>query len=247
MPDRKRIAFISGDIELFRSCREVFEAAGRDWEAVCISRREELTDELLNRNPVSFVVDERPEDKSAGMETIQWIRRWNPDVPIIALPADSEAERRIELYRNGADGCVLRPFYPEELEYLIWALVRRRRKPEERGRVALENATVDIATAEVTKDGTSYRLTGTEYRIFRILLENAGRIVPVSALCEGICGENWEGYEKTLMTHIYHLREKIEAKPSVPVSLVTIKGLGYRLNLAANQSIQQEKREEDFT
>ena len=57
------------------------------------------------------------------------------------------------------------------------------------------------------------------------------RIVTTGILCETICGEFWQGYESTLSTHIRHLREKIEENPSKPVSLVTAKGLGYRLNL----------------
>lgn len=68
-----------------------------------------------------------------------------------------------------------------------------------------------------------------EYSIFVKLAENAGRIITVGALCQTACGEVWQGYETTLMTHIRHLREKIEKNPSAPVSLLTVKGLGYKL------------------
>ncbi len=234
MPDKKMIAFISGDNSMFRACREAFEAE-TDWDPVRISQREELTDELFMGNPVSFVVEDRLMDRSVGMETVEWIRQRDRDVPVIVLLADTAAERRLDFYKDGADSCVCQPFYPEELICLIRALTRRRMPAADQNTVVLENALVNTATAEVVRDGKVSRLTGTEYRIFRILLENAGRIVSVPDLCKEICGENWEGYEKTLMTHIYHLREKIEAKPSVPVSLVTIKGLGYRLNTAAKQ------------
>ena len=72
-------------------------------------------------------------------------------------------------------------------------------------------------------------LTAKEYAIFSKLAENAGRIVTIGALCETACGEIWQGYESTLMTHIRHLREKIEADPSAPQSLLTVRGLGYKL------------------
>ena len=72
-------------------------------------------------------------------------------------------------------------------------------------------------------------LTAKEYGIFLKLAENAGRIVTIGALCQCACGEIWQGYETTLMTHIRHLREKIEKDPSEPVSLITVKGLGYKL------------------
>ena len=74
-------------------------------------------------------------------------------------------------------------------------------------------------------------LTARELLLFEKLYENAGRIVTTGILCETVCGEFWQGYETTLSTHIRHLREKIEEHPSKPVSLVTVKGLGYRLNL----------------
>ena len=75
-----------------------------------------------------------------------------------------------------------------------------------------------------------------EWQLFEKLYENAGRIVTTGILCETICGAFWQGYESTLSTHIRHLREKIEANPSKPVSLVTAKGLGYRLNLKGAKS-----------
>ena len=63
------------------------------------------------------------------------------------------------------------------------------------------------------------------------LYRNAGRIVTIDALCEAAWGNNPFGYENSLMAHIRRIREKIEKNPSQPISLVTIKGLGYKLNV----------------
>lgn len=90
---------------------------------------------------------------------------------------------------------------------------------------------MDLANATVEKGGEQLALTAKEMQLFEKLYQNAGRIVTTGILCETICGEFWQGYESTLSTHIRHLREKIEENPSRPVSLVTVKGLGYRLNL----------------
>ena len=64
------------------------------------------------------------------------------------------------------------------------------------------------------------------------LYRNAGRIVTIDALCEAAWGDNPYGYENSLMAHVRRIREKIEENPSKPVSLVTVKGLGYKLILA---------------
>ena len=81
--------------------------------------------------------------------------------------------------------------------------------------------------AEVLKDGEKVALTAKEFEILGALYRNAGRIVTIDALCEAAWGENPYGYENSLMAHIRRIREKIEADPSHPASLITVKGLGY--------------------
>lgn len=81
------------------------------------------------------------------------------------------------------------------------------------------------------KAGGVLPLTAKEYEILSSLYRNAGKIVTIDTLCEAAWGDNPYGYENSLMAHIRRIREKIEADPSHPVSLVTIKGLGYKLIL----------------
>ena len=95
----------------------------------------------------------------------------------------------------------------------------------------LKNSEIDFSSAEVIKDGERIPLTAKEHDLLSALYRNAGRIVTVDALCEAAWGDNPFGYENTLMAHIRRIREKIEKNPSQPVSLVTIKGLGYKLNV----------------
>lgn len=71
-------------------------------------------------------------------------------------------------------------------------------------------------------------LTAKEHNLLSALYRNAGRIVTIDALCEAAWGDNPFGYENSLMAHIRRIREKIELNPSYPVSLVTVKGLGYK-------------------
>ena len=136
---------------------------------------------------------------------------------------------------NGADDYLPKPFLPKELLLRAGAILSRA-YPERKEQVALAGSTVDMANAEVWKNGERISLTAKELQLFEKLYENAGRIVTTGALCETICGEFWQGYETTLSTHIRHLREKIEENPSRPVSLVTVKGIGYRLHLKESAS-----------
>ena len=164
-----------------------------------------------------------------GFSVLREIRRASR-VPVLMLTARGEAEDRIEGLENGADDYLPKPFLPKELLLRAGAILSRA-YPERKEQVALAGSTVDMANAEVWKNGERISLTAKELQLFEKLYENAGRIVTTGALCETICGEFWQGYETTLSTHIRHLREKIEETPSRPVSLVTVKGIGYCLNL----------------
>ena len=128
----------------------------------------------------------------------------------------------------GADDYLVKPFLPKELLLRVNAILKRAYPGSDRT-VALAAATVDLDRAEVRRGEAVFPLTGKEYAIFLKLAENAGRVVTIGALCQAACGEIWMGYENTLMSHIRHLREKIEETPSAPVSLLTVKGLGYKL------------------
>ncbi len=128
----------------------------------------------------------------------------------------------------------MKPFLPKELLLRVRAIMKRV-YPDGNRVVELVAASVDLDKAEVRRSGKIIPLTGKEYAIFQKLAENAGRIVTIGALCQCACGEIWQGYENTLMTHIRHLREKIENDPSAPVSLLTAKGLGYKLIVKGEQ------------
>lgn len=128
----------------------------------------------------------------------------------------------------GADDYLIKPFLPKELLLRVQAILKRS-YPTEKRIIELENSFIDIDKAEIHRENKIIPLTAKEYNILLKLVDNANHIVTIGTLCQTACGEMWQGYETTLMTHIRHLREKIEKNPSSPVSLLTVKGLGYKL------------------
>ena len=128
----------------------------------------------------------------------------------------------------GADDYMVKPFLPKELLFRIAAILRRSYKDED-PLVKLSGCEIDLERAEVIKGGERIPLTAKEYELLSALYRNAGRIVTIDTLCEAAWGDNPYGYENSLMAHIRRIREKIEENPSKPVSLVTVKGLGYKL------------------
>lgn len=151
------------------------------------------------------------------------------DVPIIFLTAKDEATDKLAGLGLGADDYIVKPFLPQELLLRVYAVLRRCYK-EDAPLVKLEGSTVDFSRAEVIKGNEVIPLTAKEHSLLETLVRNEGKIVTVDALCEALWGDNPFGYENSLNAHVRRIREKIEADPSRPVSLITIKGLGYRLN-----------------
>lgn len=150
------------------------------------------------------------------------------DYPVLFLTARGEDDDKLRGFGLGADDYMVKPFLPKELLFRVNAILKRSYKGENPV-VKLSNSEIDFERAEIIKKGEHILLTAKEHDILSALYRNAGRIVTIDALCEAAWGDNPFGYENSLMAHIRRIREKIEDNPSQPVSLITIKGLGYKL------------------
>lgn len=163
-----------------------------------------------------------------GFSLMRQIRGFS-NIPILFLTAKDEAADKLVGLGLGADDYIVKPFLPQEVLLRVNAVLRRC-YPNESSIIQLAHSTVDFSRAEVDKEGVMIALTAKEHLLLETLARNAGKIVTVDALCEALWGDNPFGYENSLNAHIRRVREKIEADPSKPVSLITIKGLGYKLN-----------------
>ena len=151
------------------------------------------------------------------------------NIPVIFLTAKDEAADKLAGLGLGADDYVVKPFLPQELLLRVHAVLRRCYKADS-PLLELEGCTIDFCRAEVNKNGIIIALTAKEHTLLETLSRSKGRIVSIDALCEALWGDNPFGYENSLNAHIRRIREKIETDPSKPVSLITVKGLGYKLN-----------------
>ena len=150
--------------------------------------------------------------------------------PAIFLTARGEGNDRIKGLGLGADDYIVKPFLADELILRINAVLKRVYGiAETKSAFGLSGCTVNFETASVNKNGKEISLTAKEYILLKKLWENRNKIVTSDALCMAAWGEEYYGYENTLMVHIRRLRQKIEAEPSKPKHLLTVKGLGYKL------------------
>lgn len=224
----KRILLVDDEAELVEMVRAILRAAG--FENVSIARSGEEALRAVEAHAFDlFVLDVM----MPGIDGFQLLARLRAlpataDVPALFLTAKDEPFDRVNGLTLGADDYVVKPFLPQELILRIAAILRRC-YADESPRLELAFCTVDFDTAGVARaDGTTAELTAKEHEILSVLARNIGRIVTIDALCEACWGTSF-GYENSLMAHIRRVREKIEENPSKPQSLVTVKGLGYKL------------------
>ena len=150
--------------------------------------------------------------------------------PIIMLTAKDEETDKITGLTLGADDYITKPFMPKELIFRLNAVLRRCYK-EDSPLIELRDCKIDLANAQVIWEDKILPLTAKEHDILEALVRNANHIVTIDALCEAVWGDNPFGYGNSLLAHIRRIREKIEITTSKPKSLITVKGLGYKINV----------------
>jgi len=167
----------------------------------------------------------------SGTEVCRALRA-RSSVPVIMLTArDSEIDKVVGL-ELGADDYVTKPFSARELVARVRAVLRRRgSEPEDVAPTALEAGPVrmDVDRHVVTVDGRSVQLPLKEFELLEMLLRNAGRVLTRGQLIDRVWGADYVGDTKTLDVHVKRLRAKIEPDPAAPQHLVTVRGLGYKL------------------
>ncbi len=155
--------------------------------------------------------------------------RSESNVPIIMLTARDEDTDKVVGLELGADDYVTKPFNPRELVARVRAVLRRTESPPEKRRLVFGDLTVDLDRHEVRHAGRPVELTPTEFELLRVLAEAPGRVYSRMQLLDRVQGYAYEGYERTIDSHIKNLRKKLEPDPDKPRYILTVRGVGYKL------------------
>lgn len=222
----KNLLLVDDEPELLKMVSDILKDTGFENIIIAMSVKDAVS-AAKKEKPDLMVLDVMLPDGD-GFSLMQQLRVFT-DVPVIFLTAKDEAADKLAGLGLGADDYISKPFMQQELLLRIYAVLRRTYK-EDNPLVLLDGCTIDFSRAEVNKGGEIIPLTAKEHTLLETLARNAGKIVTVDALCEALWGDNPFGYENSLNAHVRRIREKIETDPSIPVSLITIKGLGYKLN-----------------
>jgi DNA-binding response OmpR family regulator len=169
----------------------------------------------------------------SGETVAREVRATGP-TPILMLTAKAAEEDRIAGLELGADDYVTKPFSPRELVLRVQAILRRGAPPARPGTASYGGRilVIDEPRREVTVRGAGVDLTPTEWGILLALATVPGRVYSRSELINRVRGYEFEGYERTVDSHVKNLRRKVEGDPGSPVIVQTVFGGGYRLGLA---------------
>ena len=162
-----------------------------------------------------------------GFELTRALRKYS-DIPILILSAKSQDNDKILGLNLGADDYIAKPFNPVEIVARVKAQLRRASRTSA-DVLTVGELTLNTGSFQLTKRDEVIPLTPMEYKILALLMRSPGRIFTKIQLYEGAVGNYFEGDDNTMMVHISKLREKIEDDPKAPRYIITVRGLGYKI------------------
>jgi DNA-binding response OmpR family regulator len=177
--------------------------------------------------------------KASGYEVCRALRAQGARVPILFLTAKGEEIDKVVGLKIGADDYVTKPFGVHELLARVEALLRRSRTTaaEQGGAAAVLPPVFRMGAAEIdrrkftaTVAGRTSDLTARELRLAEVLAAHPGEVLTRDALLNAVWGVGYFGTTRTLDQHVAQLRKKVEAVPDEPRTILTVHGVGYRLD-----------------
>ncbi|WFA09927.1 response regulator transcription factor [Tissierella sp. Yu-01] len=188
--------------------------------------------EIFNKEEIHLIILDLMIPVISGEEVCKRIRKTS-DVPLIMLTAKSSEDNKIEGLDIGADDYVTKPFSTRELVSRVKALLRRSYKKDNKilnNKLSFDNGrlVVELDKMNVKKDGIILDLTANEFKILAVFINNPGLVLSREQLIEAAFGYDYEGFDRTIDTHIKNIRQKLEDNPKTPVYILTVYGVGYQ-------------------
>jgi len=187
----------------------------------------EAYERFEKENPSLIILDWMLPD-TTGVEICRTLRQ-KSNVPIIMLTAKVEEENILQGLRIGADDYVTKPFSPRQLVARVEAILRRSQIDSPEILSFHEDALiVDLTAQDVKKDGCSVNLTPNEFKIVSALARHPQKVFTREELISIVSGDDFDGFDRIIDTHIKNIRQKIETETKNPCYILTVHGVGYK-------------------
>jgi len=186
---------------------------------------------IFKNQPIHLIILDLMLPKMSGEEVCSSIRATS-SVPIIMLTAKSEEDNKIDGLAIGADDYITKPFSNRELVSRVKAIIRRTYRDNNplAELLIINNGDLEINIEKliIKKQGKTITLTSNEFKILIALLINPGQVFSREQLVNKAFGIDYDGFDRTVDTHIKNIRSKIEDDPKHPKYIISIYGMGYK-------------------
>lgn len=163
-----------------------------------------------------------------GLDVAREIRSQGSSVPILVLTARTDEVDMVVGLDAGADDYVTKPFRLAELLARVRALLRRAGSDFQDDALEAQDIKIDVSAHRAFQDGRELQLTAKEFDLLRILIKEAGNVVPRQVIMQEVWGSDPAGSTKTLDMHISWLRRKLGDDATYPYYISTVRGMGFR-------------------
>lgn len=234
MQTRPHILVVDDESQITRVLRTTLSAQGYE---IRVANDGETALEMVKDFAPDLVITDLAMPNMNGIELCRNLRRVS-QVPILVLSVRGEERSKVEALDSGADDYITKPFSIEELLARIRVLQRHRiQPPNDRSVVEVGDLRLNIVSRTATVRGTDIRLSPREYELLQLLATHAGKVLTHRFILRQVWGN--ESDVQYLRIYIRSLRQKIEANPDKPATIVTMQGVGYCLR-SNGQSTGQE-------
>jgi two-component system response regulator BaeR len=183
----------------------------------------------VKENPPDLILLDVMLPGKDGMEICRAIRKFS-SVPIIMITARIEEIDRLIGLELGADDYICKPFSPREVVARVKAVLRRVHPEPDAKRLVAGPIRLNEETHQVTIDDEDLKLTPSEFGLLKVMMTHPGRVFSRNELINKVQGYDFEGYDRTIDTHVKNLRKKIDARLPGQDIITTVYGVGYKFS-----------------
>lgn len=223
-----RILLVDDDLPLCKTLTSVLRHAG--YLTMAVGCAEEAF-QILHRQQIEMILLDLGLPDMDGYECLRYIRKRSA-VPVVLVTGRQRSVDEVIGLDLGADDFITKPFEMDVFLARLKAVLRRYHaaQPNE---IVVGSLHIDLIARTVRLDDQEIMLPPKEFDLLKALAENAGQVFGAQELLARVWGEDWVGETQTIYVHMRWLREKLEPDPAHPQLLVTVSGVGYRLDTSA--------------
>ena len=221
------ILIVEDEVKIREVLRDYLEKEG--YQVTCLERGDTVIP-TVKKSPPDLILLDIMLPGMEGLEVCRGVRKFS-QVPILMLTARVEEIDCVLGLELGADDYIFKPFRPREVVARVKAVMRRLQSALTGNKLRAGAIELSEETHQVTIQGREVKLTPIEFSLLRLLMEHPGRVFPRTELVSRIQGYDFEGYDRTVDTHIKNLRRKIASVLPEQEIISSVHGVGYKLQV----------------